>query len=113
MKNPRPRAPIPSQMMGCIAGEGLRERENRRKEIDMSWNGSISPIIRGQMKKTEYSQVSRGRTCGVFGLSVALLADRGSASMRSGGSLSSPARGFSLAMLLKSHEMMEGPRSPN
>jgi hypothetical protein len=113
MKNPRPRAPIPSRMMGCIVGEGLRARGNKRKEIDLSWNGSISPTIRGRMKKTEYSQVSRGGTGGVSGSSVALLADRGSAPTRSGGSRPSPGRGFSLAMSLKSRETREGPTGPN
>jgi hypothetical protein len=87
-------------MMGCIVGEGLRERGNKREGIDLSWNRSISPSIRGRMEKAEYSRVSRGGTDGVPGSSVVLLAGRGSALTRSRGSHPSPGRGFGLVMSL-------------
>jgi hypothetical protein len=61
------------------------------------------------MKKVEYSRVSRGGTTGVVGSSVALLTGRGSAPTRSGGSPSSPGKGFGLVTLLRSCGMREGP----
>jgi hypothetical protein len=98
-------------MMGCIVGEDLRTR-GTRKEVDLSWNGSISPTIRGRMKKVEYSRVSRGGTGGVPGSSVALLTGRGSAPTRSGGSHPSPGKGSGLVMSLKSRGTREGPTGP-
>jgi hypothetical protein len=109
MKLPRPRAQVPTRTMGCIVGEDLRARGNKRKEIDMSWNESISPTIRGQMKKVEYSWVFRGGIGGVPGSSTTLLAGRSSAPMRSKRLHPFLGRGSGMAMLLKSHKVREGP----
>jgi hypothetical protein len=61
------------------------------------------------MKEVEYSMMSRGRTGGMPGSSVALLSGRGSSSLRLGGSHSSPGEGSDLVMSLKSRGMGEGP----
>ena len=98
-------------MMGCIVGEDTRTRGTKRKEVDLSLNGSISPTIRGQMKKAEYRRLFRGGLCGALGAFVALLAGRGSALTRSRGSHPSPRRGLDLAMSLKSCGMREGSTS--
>jgi hypothetical protein len=87
MENPQPRAQILALMMGCMVGEeDLRTRVTKRKEVDMSWNGFVSPIIQGRMKKDEYNRLSQGGPGEVLRLSVALLTGRGSAPMRSRGS---------------------------
>ena len=98
-------------MMGCIVGEDPRTRGTKRKEVDLSLNGSISPTIRGQKKKVEYRRLFQGELCGPLGAFVALLIGRGSALTRSGGSRPSPRRGLDLAMSLKSCGMREGPAS--
>jgi hypothetical protein len=79
MKSPRPRAQIHVLMMRCIIGEeDLRTRGTKRKEVGLSWNGSISPTIRGRMKNAEYSLLSQGGPGGVSGSFAALLNGRGS-----------------------------------
>jgi hypothetical protein len=113
MKSPRPRSEIPTLMMGCIIGEEDLRTRTKRKELGLSWNGSISPTIRGQMKKVEYSLLFQGGLGGVSRSSAVLLTSRGSSSTRSRGSHLSPRRGSGLAMLLKSRGMREGPTGPH
>jgi hypothetical protein len=114
MKNPRPRVQIPALMMGCIVGEeDPRKRGTRRKKVDLSWNLSISPTIRGRMKKFEYSWLSLRGPGGVPVSPAMLLTGRGSALTRFRGSLLFPGRGSGLAMLVRSRGMREGSMGPH
>jgi hypothetical protein len=113
MKNPRPRVQIPALMMGYIIGGDPGTRGIRRKKVDLSWNGSLSPTIQGRMKKLEYTRLPRGVSGRVPESPIALLSGRRGALMRSGGSHPSPRRGSSLTMLLKSRGMREVPVSPH
>jgi hypothetical protein len=82
MKNPQPRAQRPAQTMRYIVGEDPGARGTRGDEIDQSWNGPISLAIRGRVKKTKFSRMSKGGIGGMPESSKALLTRRDSTSPR-------------------------------
>jgi hypothetical protein len=109
MKNPQPRAQRHAPTRRCTIGEDPRTKRTRGDGIGQSWNGPISPIIRGRVKKTDYSGMSRGRTGGMPELSALLLMGRGSTPTRPGGTHLSLGKGSRLVLSLKSHGTEEGP----
>jgi hypothetical protein len=113
MKNPRPQAQRLAHTRRCTIGEDPRTRGTRSDGIGQSWNGPISPTIRGRVKKTEYSGMSRGGTSRMPKSSITLLSRRGSTRMGLGGSHLSPIKGSGLVMLLKSCGTEEGLVGPH
>jgi hypothetical protein len=95
----------------CRSDPGMRG--TRGDEIGQSWNGPLTPTIRGRGKKVEYSRMSRGRNGGMHESSTALLTRIGSTPTRLGGSHMSPRKGFGLIMSLKSHRTEGGPTDPH
>jgi hypothetical protein len=82
-------------------------------KMGQSWDGPISPTIRGRVKKTNYIRMSKGGTGGMSELSTTLLTGRGSTRTRFEGSHSSPWKRSALVMLLKSRGTEKGPTGPH
>jgi hypothetical protein len=113
MKNHRPQEQRFSLMRRYTVGEDPKIEGSRGKEKGLSWNGPISPTIRGGEKKANYSYLPVGDAGGMPGSFVALLDRRGSRSMRSGGSHSSLGKGSGLVMSLGSRGTRGGPIGPH
>jgi hypothetical protein len=109
MKNPRPRSQRLAQLKRCTIGEDPGTRRTRDDGIGQPRNGPISPIIRGRVKKTEYSRMSRGGTGGMPESFGVLLTGRGSTLTRSEGAQLSFGKESGLVLSLKSCGTEEGP----
>jgi hypothetical protein len=84
-------------------------RRTRGDGIGQSWNGPISPIICGGVKKIECSGMYRGGIGGMLEPSAALLTERARTLMRHGGDRLYPRKGLGLVLSVKSRGTKGGP----